>query len=239
MAAVGLIAEREGCRLRAYRCPAGKWTCGWGETDGVTPETVWTQQEADQRFCTSLTKYAGAAQALCVEAPSPNQLGALVSLGYNIGLQALSKSSVIKAHNRGDWQAASRAFGLWNKARVNGALTVLPGLTARRAAEAALYLQPDADAPREPMAQAVEAESKVAASPIAQSGAATAGAGILAALVEARDALGPVGAGIAAAKEFAANVLGIPPAWVLPAVMIGAGIVVVRWRLAQRREGWA
>ena len=46
--AVALIAEREGCRLRAYRCPAGVWTCGWGETSGVTPETVWDQAEADR-----------------------------------------------------------------------------------------------------------------------------------------------------------------------------------------------
>lgn len=239
MQAVWLIAEREGCRLRAYRCPAGRWTCGWGETEGVTPETVFTQQEADQRFCSSLTKYAGAAQALCTEAPSPNQLGAITSLGYNIGLGALAKSSVIRAHNRADWQAASRAFHLWDKARVNGALTVLPGLTARRAAEAALYLQPEADAPREPMPQAIEAESSVAASPIAAGGATTAGAGILAAIAETKEVLGPVGAAFSSGRDFLANAVGVPPSWVLPGVLIGAGIVVVRWRLAQRREGWA
>ena len=32
MAGVALIAQAETCRLKAYRCPAGVWTCGWGET---------------------------------------------------------------------------------------------------------------------------------------------------------------------------------------------------------------
>lgn len=240
MQAVWLIAEREGCRLRAYRCPAGKWTCGWGETEGVTPETVFTQQEADQRFCSSLTKYAGAAQALCAEAPSPNQLGAITSLGYNIGLTALAKSSVIKAHNRADWQAASRAFGLWNKARVNGALTVLPGLTARRAAEAALYLQPEADAPREPMPQAIEAESSVAASPIAQSGATTAaGGGILVALEAFRGDASAFGQWLTWGKGWIAEAFGVPPNMILPAVLVIAGLVAIRTRWKQRSDGWA
>ncbi len=103
MAAVALIAEREGCRLRAYRCPADKWTCGWGETEGVTPDTVWTQDEADRRLCVSLTKRAGMVATLCTEAPAPNQLGALTSLQYNIGAEGFRTSSVLKAHNRRDW----------------------------------------------------------------------------------------------------------------------------------------
>ena len=89
------------------------------------------------------------------------------------------------------------------------------------------------------MPQAVEAESRVAASPIAQGGATTAGVGILAAIAEAKEALGPVGSAFTAARDFLANAVGVPPSWVLLGVLIGAGIVVVRWRLAQRREGWA
>lgn len=239
MAAVALIAEREGCRLRAYRCPAGVFTCGWGETEGVTPDTVWTQAEADRRLCESLTRRAGEVRAVCTEAPTPNQLGAMLSLQYNIGQAAFARSSVLRAHNRADWPAAARAFHLWDKARVNGVLTVLPGLTARRAAEAALYLTPEPDAPREPMPQAVEAESPPAASPILQGGAATAGAGILAAIAEAQQYLGPVGDAFRAGRSFLADAVGVPPSWVLPGVLIAAGVVVVRWRLAQRRGGWA
>lgn len=233
--AVALIAEREGCRLRAYRCPAGVWTCGWGETSGVTPETVWDQAEADRRFCASLTRYTAQVLAMCTEHPAPNQLGALVSLAYNVGPAALQRSTVLAAHNRGDWQSAARAFSLWDKARVAGALTVLPGLTARRAAEAALYLTPEPDAPREPMPQAVEPETKIATSPIAQGGTVTAGtaAAWIAAQLESLQPLVDKG------KHLLVETLGIPPQW-LPWIVVGvAGAMIVRHRLRQRAQGWA
>ena len=43
-----LIKQFEGCRLKAYRCPAGIWTIGWGETQGVVEGMVWTQARADE-----------------------------------------------------------------------------------------------------------------------------------------------------------------------------------------------
>lgn len=235
MPAVALIAEREGCRLRAYRCPAGVWTCGWGETEGVMPDTAWTQEEADGRFCQSLTRYAAQVLAMCTEHPAPNQLGALTSLAYNIGPAALAKSTVLAAHNRGDWQSAARAFSLWDKARVNGVLTVLPGLTARRAAEAALYLAPEPDAPVEPMPQAVQPESTIAASPIAQGGAAT--FGTAAAWIAAQlDDLQPL---VDKGKHLLVDTLGVPAHW-LPWLVVGiAGAMIVRHRLKQRAQGWA
>ena len=133
--AVQLIALAEGCRLRAYKCPAGIWTCGWGETQGVTAGTVWTQQYADQHFCESLTVRADAVRRMCAVPPTPNQLGALVSLAYNIGLEALRGSTVLRKHNAGQRTEAAAAFALWNKAGGK----VLPGLGKRRAAEAELY----------------------------------------------------------------------------------------------------
>jgi lysozyme len=254
MAAVALIAEREGCRLKAYRTyPKEPWTCGWGETEGVGPDTVWTQAEADRRFLDSLSKFSGAVNAACTDPPTQNELGAMTSLAYNIGLgwtgaikprgakDGFRQSTVLRAHNRGDKQAASRAFGLWNKADVlgNGTLVEVNGLTARRAAEQALYLAPEPHVPAQAMPQVVQAESSVAASPITAGGATTAGAGILAAIAEAKEFLGPAGAAFTQARDFLATAVGVPPSWVLPGVLIGAGIVVVRWRLAQRREGWA
>lgn len=190
MDGVAMIAEYEqgpggGVALRAYRCPAGVWTCGWGETDGVGPETRWTKAYADQRFCDSLGERVAAVRAMVTMPTTAHELAALVSLAYNIGNAGLQRSSVLMAHNRGDHQAAARAFALWNKAKVNGVLTVLPGLVSRRAREAALYLTPDADAmPSPPMPQAVAPESSLARSPIASSGAITAGTGIITALVE-------------------------------------------------------
>lgn len=239
MEAVALIANAEGCRLKAYRCPAGVFTIGFGSTEGVRPGMVWTQEQADQRFCDELTSRAMQVMALLKTYASPSQLGALVSLAYNIGVGALAKSSVLRAHNAGDNQAAARAFGLWNKARVNGALVALPGLTARRAAEAALYLKPEPDEPLQQMPQAVESESKMTASPIAQSGAVTAGAGVVGIVTQAGDQMGVVGTLVQQAKSTVVETLGVPADWFLPVVLVAAGGVVIYYRLAQRRSGWA
>ena len=40
-----------------------------------------------------------------------------MSLAYNIGLEGLKKSTALRKHNEGDYDAAARAFGLWNKAK--------------------------------------------------------------------------------------------------------------------------
>lgn len=238
MAAVALIAESEGCRLRAYRCPAGVPTIGWGHIENVQMGDTCTQKQADDLLCEDLIARTVAVRALCTNPPGRNEIGALVSLAYNIGLGALKQSTALRQHNAGNHQAASHAICLFDKARVNGVLTVLPGLTARRAREQALYLTPD-EPVTEPLPQAVEAESSMTASPIAQGGATTVVAGIIAALSEARDYLGPVGEIFKTGRGFFADALGVPPSWVLPAVLIGAGIVVVRWRLTQRKAGRA
>ena len=238
MAAVSLIAEAEGLRLTAYRCPAGVWTIGYGETDGVQPGDTCTREQAERWLCEDLADRAKAVQAICSLPPSRNELGALVSLAYNIGIEALRKSTALRLHNAGQHEAAARAICLWDKARVNGVLTTLPGLTARRAREQALYLTPDDGPAQAQTPQAVEAESSVAASPIAQGGAATVATGAVAALVEAKDTLGPVGDAIKGLRTILTEHIGIPTEWVLPALLIGLGVVVVRWRLKQRAGGW-
>jgi lysozyme len=230
--AVRLIAEFEGCRLQAYRCPAGKWTCGWGETDGVGPDTVWTQEYADQRFCDSLTDYTEKVRDKLTREASGSQLGAMVSLAYNIGVTAFGRSTVLRAHNAGDFEAASRAFGLWNKARVNGALTELKGLTRRRAAESALYLRDEA---QDRMPQAVEAESPISKSPIQQSGAVTVATGVGTILASVADPF----AGYVSKMAGMAKDVGLDPLLLVGTVLAVAGATVMYWRWKQRRGGWS
>lgn len=233
MAAVALIAEAEGLRLRAYRCPAGVWTIGRGRTHGVTPGMVCTVEQADRWMCEELTARVEQIRDLLKNHAEPNQMGALVSLHYNIGHGAFSKSTVLRCHNRGDAQAAARAFGLWNKAGGQ----VLAGLTARRAAEAALYLKPEPDAPAERMPQAVEAESSLASSKIAQCGAVTAGSGVLLSDLPAQ--IGPVKAFLAECRGILVDTLGVPTEWLVPALLFGAGLAVVWWRrLAAHPSGY-
>lgn len=248
MPAVLLIAERESLVLQAYRCPAGVWTIGRGHTRGVQPGDVCTIEQADRWLLEDLQEFTKGVLAACTLKPSPQELGAMVSLAYNVGLgwegktkprgarDGFRQSTVLRQHNADNRQAAARAFSLWNKATVNGVVVELAGLTARRAAEAALYLSGDVT---QVMPQAVEAESKLSSSPINAGGLVTVGAGVIAGLRELGDSVGGIKAPLDAAKAVMVDTLGLPPTWILPLVLIVAGVLVIRWRLAQRKEGWA
>ncbi len=125
---VGDLATDEGCRLVSYRnFPNEPWTNGWGETDGVGPGMVWTQEYADQRFCDSMTERVNAVLEACTRKPTPNQLCAMVRLVYNIGMgwegkvkplgakNGFRQSTVLRQHNAGNFAAAAEAFALWDK----------------------------------------------------------------------------------------------------------------------------
>lgn len=143
--AVELICRAEGCKLTAYICPAGIPTIGWGHTGkDVAPGLIWTQPQADRAFAADLRGFAERVAAMCDRKLTANQHGALVSLAYNIGTGALAKSTLLKLHRAGKYRQAAAEFARWNKARNHkGELVPLAGLTTRRAAEAALYLEPD------------------------------------------------------------------------------------------------
>lgn len=247
---VRMIALEEDCRLAAYQDDGGIWTCGWGETDGVQPGARWTQEYADERLRRALQEWVeGVQRALAGAYANTNQLAAMLCLAYNIGMSAFARSTVCRLHRAGDYSGAARAFALWNmvRDRSTGKLRPHPALEARRAREAARYLEPVPDqAVAAPMPQAVQAESKLAASPIAQAGVVTAGIGSASALVEAaRSASAPAdsvlnGAVSVAvrAAELAASA-GITPQIVVPLVLVATGVCAVYWRWKQRRGGWA
>lgn len=243
MEAVRLIAEKEGCRLKAYPDPATKgkpWTIGFGDTDGVNPGDVWTQAYADHRFCSDLTHRAANVRAMCTTPPDKYELGALVSLAYNIGLRrdnpkgGLYWSTVLRLHNEGKKNEAARAFLLFNKARdAKGNLIEMDGLTTRRMAEAALYLTPEDDV-AESMPQVVEPAPALTASPTMQTGTIVTGAG--GAIAVASSALDPdtltQWAGVL--ERF-----GIKPLWALAAFLIGAGGLILWRRWQQHNDGRA
>jgi len=237
---VAEIARSEGCRLRAYRDIAGVWTIGWGETEGVRPGDVMSQDAADRLLCSRLGELAQNVGAVLIYPATPHQLAAMVSLAYNVGLAGFARSSVLRAHNAGNPLAAARAFGLWNKARVNGVLKEVRGLTARRARESALYLThaashpplldtlPEDAAGAAAEMPAAESESRMTASPIAQSGAVSVATGA-AAMASSMSA---------DVREVAAG-LGVDPLLVVAAAGLIVGAVVLWNRYRQRREGWA
>jgi lysozyme len=137
-AGIELIKRFEGVKLRAYRCPAGVLTIGYGSTRAVRPGMVITQAEADARLRDDLSD-AEEAVAILIDVPlNPNEHAALVSLVYNIGAGAFGSSTLRRLLNSGDRKGAADQFKRWNKANGN----VLKGLVRRRDHETTLFLKP-------------------------------------------------------------------------------------------------
>lgn len=238
-ACVELLARKENCKLKAYQCSAGRWTCGWGETRGVTPATVWTEDQADEKFYRAVHEWAERVRDLLAPSQplSDNQFGALVSFAYNIGIGAFEKSTALRLHNAGDKLGAARAFGLFNKITVDGKKVESSGLTTRRFEEASLYLRPDDGefADEVPMPQEVVPESSAASSPMNQAGAITTVTGGVTVAAAMTDGLKPI---VSSAAEMATQI-GLQPGLLLGGLLLVTGITVMYWRWKQRKGGWA
>lgn len=136
---IALLKHFEGCSLTAYRCPAGIWTIGYGETLGITEGMVWTQAKAEAQLRERAGVFLLATVKRCpaLHLATPERIAACVSLAYNIGVGAFGASSVSRFTMRQAFIQAADSFLLWNKA----AGRVLRGLTLRRGIERSHYLQ--------------------------------------------------------------------------------------------------
>jgi lysozyme len=137
---IELIKEFEGFRSEAYKCPAGVWTIGYGDTIHVQEGDTITEEKADMLLRARIVNYEVAVEHHVTVPMNQNQYDALVSLCYNIGPGNFHKSSVVSFLNQGHKRKAGQSFLLWNKATVDGVLTVLPGLVKRRQREMTLFL---------------------------------------------------------------------------------------------------
>lgn len=150
-AGLKLVKRWEGCKLTAYKCPAGVWTIGYGLTSaaGIVPVKQGmkiTQKQADEYLVRSLKAYEDQVTKMLKRTPTQAQFDALVSLNYNIGPNAMGKSTVIRKFNAGDIQGAADAFLLFVKAGGK----VLQGLVNRREDERKLFLSGTKAAPKKP-----------------------------------------------------------------------------------------
>lgn len=150
------LREFEGLRLVAYQDVAGVWTIGYGHTGpDVRKGLTITRDRAEDLLYRDLA-WVRAEIEESVKVPlKAHQEDALSSLIFNIGASAWRKSTVLRRLNAGDYAGAAEAIAMWNKARVNGKLTVVPGLVRRREAERTMFVG-DLPDDGEPMPQAVE-----------------------------------------------------------------------------------
>jgi len=140
---INLIKRFEGCKLKAYKCPASIYTIGYGTIRYPDGKPVKEGEEISLYRAESLLTYDVNKFASQIKVNvNQNQFDALVSFCYNLGIGAFNSSTLKKKviANPGDLSIRDE-FMKWNKARVKGVLTELKGLTNRRKAEADLYFK--------------------------------------------------------------------------------------------------
>lgn len=126
------ITEFEGFSNTAYRCPAGKWTCGIGHTSGVTATTTCTSKEAEQWLKEDLAPVEAYVNTI-EQVRTQGQYDALVDFAYNLGLGNLKSSTLLRKIKEGAPTGdIQEQFRRW----VYAGGKVLKGLVKRREWEA-------------------------------------------------------------------------------------------------------
>ena len=130
-----LIKKFEGCKLEAYKCPAGVWSIGFGFTKDVKEGDTWSQDHAEHMLDVELEEYEGYINDLVDVPLEQHQFDALVAWVYNLGAGNLISSTLLIKLNAKEYADIPHEIQRWNKA----AGEVLEGLVRRRKAEALLF----------------------------------------------------------------------------------------------------
>lgn len=149
-AGLDLIKRFESCRTKAYPDPktgGAPYTCGWGETEGVTASTWWTQDECDRRLMESVAAREAMVSRYVTHPMTQGQFDAFVSIFYNVGPGNQYKDGIAHLHpdgrpstllrkfNAGDTEGAAAEWVKW----CSPGTSVTNGLLRRRKAELVLF----------------------------------------------------------------------------------------------------
>jgi lysozyme len=137
---IDLIKKYEGCQLKAYKCPAGLWTIGYGNTfyeDGskVKEGDVISQDRAEKLLLNLLPKFANIVNKKIKVEINQNQFDALVSHTWNSG----GSDGLFNLINKKATEAEIRNWFETKYITANG--KVLKGLVDRRKTESNLYYE--------------------------------------------------------------------------------------------------
>lgn len=134
---LSLIKSFEGFYPKAYLCPAGLQTIGYGHV--IRPGEVFAQPLSETQAETLLRQdvfFAEAAVDRLIKVPlTQGQFDALASFTFNCGAGSLQRSTLRACINRQEHERVPEELLKWT--RVGG--KIVSGLLRRRMAEAALY----------------------------------------------------------------------------------------------------
>jgi lysozyme len=135
-AGIALVKRFEKLELTAYRCPAGRWTCGYGHIGPDVHEGMTiTEERAEELLRMDLAEAEEPVNRLC-PGLGQNQFDAVVSFVFNLGAGNFSSSTLLRKLREDDVMAAALEFPKWRFATGKP----LTGLLRRRFAEAELFL---------------------------------------------------------------------------------------------------
>jgi lysozyme len=144
-AGIDLIKSFEGLFKKPYLCPANVPTIGYGTIQYPNGKKVTmadreiSEKEAEAYLIHEVEEKSKAVEKMCKVPLNDNEFAALTSFSYNVGSRALETSTLMKLLNAGTNRTlVADQFLRWDKAGGKQ----LPGLTRRRQAERALFLQP-------------------------------------------------------------------------------------------------
>lgn len=140
--AAALAAGHEGIKFTPYYDPPGILTVCRGHTGKDVQDRRYTLAECDALMDADMKK-AVAIVERCAPGLPENVLAAFSDAVYNMGgtiacdTKASTAARFLKAR---ELERACNELPKWDKARIGGVLTALPGLTKRRAEERKLCL---------------------------------------------------------------------------------------------------
>ena len=141
-AGLGIIKPLEGWSASVYKCPAGRFTVGWGSTwDNRGRPITADQADINEKYGTTLLRrelrhVESAIRRLIKTELTDNMFSALGSFAYNVGTGNLQRSTLRMKLNRGQYEGAADEFPKWRRAGGR----ILSGLVRRRKAEMGLFL---------------------------------------------------------------------------------------------------
>lgn len=134
--AEALIQKFEGFCSKAYRCPAGVLTIGYGHTRGVKQGDVCSKEQALFFLREDLQDAASTVNRLVNVPLTQGQFDAICSFVFNLGARNFINSALLRKLNNQDYKGAADELLRWTKAGGRE----LSGLVKRRKAERSLFL---------------------------------------------------------------------------------------------------
>jgi GH24 family phage-related lysozyme (muramidase) len=144
-AGIELLREFEGCHLTSYRCPAGWWTIGWGNTSHYDGTPVKEGDQISQKIADEMLSSTIELRILPKLRQIPHwgemsaeQQGALISFAFNLGWEfygAEGFETISKRLRDREWAKVPEALLLYR----NPGSSFEAGLRRRREAEGKLW----------------------------------------------------------------------------------------------------